>query len=100
MPYAPCKGCLTICCVGEECCRVCGCDRPAGTITPRTKASRERWLKMLVVAVPLLACNSAGDPARRQRYDADKAHCERISTDEGARTSCMVYRGWPEGKFR
>jgi hypothetical protein len=55
---------------------------------------------MLVVAVPLLACNSAGDPARRQRYDADKAHCERISTDEGARTSCMVYRGWPDGKFR
>jgi hypothetical protein len=100
MPYAPCRTCLTICCVGSESCGVCGSSRPAGVIQPRRRLSRERWMKMLVVALPLLACNSAGDPARRERYEADKERCERGATDEGARKACMTYRGWPEGKFR
>jgi hypothetical protein len=62
---------------------------------------RERWLAMLLLAMPLLACNAAGgDPAARRRYETDKERCERGSADEGARKSCMVYRGWPDGKFR
>jgi len=68
-------------------------------IRPR-RQPRERWFKMLVLVLPLVACESGGDPVRRERYRADKEHCERISTDEGARKSCMVYRGWPDGKFR
>ena len=49
---------------------------------------------------PLMACGAGGDPAARERYEADKARCERQSPDEAARKSCMVYRGWPDGKFR
>ena len=49
---------------------------------------------------PLLACGNGGDPAARQRYEADRQKCESLSQDEGARKSCMVYRGWPDGKFR
>jgi hypothetical protein len=70
-------------------------------IRPGARVPRERWLAILLLAMPLLACNAAGgDPAARQRYEADKERCERGSTDEGARKSCMVYRGWPDGKFR
>ena len=61
---------------------------------------RERWLQALVVALPLLACDATGDPLRRQRYVADRERCERGSADAAARTSCMVYRGWPDGELR
>ena len=49
---------------------------------------------------PLMACGAGGDPAARQRYEADKQKCEQQSQDEAAQKSCMVYRGWPDGKFR
>ena len=55
---------------------------------------------MLAAVVALGACGNAPPDPRRQRYDADKARCEAGSQDEGARKSCMVYRGWPDGKFR
>lgn len=60
--------------------------------------------KCLLAALLLLTgCGGSGgasqDP-RRQKYDADKAHCEQTSQEEAARKSCMVYRGWPDGKFR
>jgi hypothetical protein len=58
-----------------------------------------------VLGLALCACggsdssNAKPDPDR-VRYDADRAHCESISTLEPARKSCMTYRGWPDGKFR
>lgn len=62
---------------------------------------RGRGLTAAMVALPLVACSSTGgDPARRQRYEADKAHCTSISADEAAQRSCMTYRGWRDGKFR
>jgi hypothetical protein len=57
------------------------------------------------VALALAACGGGdsntgkADPARA-RYDADKRHCESISTHPEAQKSCMTYRGWPDGKFR
>ena len=51
----------------------------------------------------LCACGGGGDkPADpgRAKYDADKAHCESVSTIEAAQKSCMTYRGWPDGKYR
>jgi hypothetical protein len=53
-----------------------------------------------VAAMAAGACGKAPPDPRRERYDADRARCEAGSTDEGARKSCMVYRGWPDGKFR
>jgi len=57
------------------------------------------WL-LAPLTFAVLACGAGGDPAARQRYEADKQKCESLSPDQGARKSCMVYRGWPEGKFR
>jgi hypothetical protein len=54
----------------------------------------------------LAACGGGGgggdkpvDPGRA-KYDADKAHCESVSSIEAAQKSCMTYRGWPDGKYR
>lgn len=52
----------------------------------------------------LCACGGGGgdrpvDPGRA-RYDADKTHCDSVSSIEAARKSCMTYRGWPDGKYR
>ena len=55
---------------------------------------------LLVVALGIGACGEAPPDPRRQRYEADKARCESLSQDSGARKSCMTYRGWPDGKFR
>jgi hypothetical protein len=57
------------------------------------------WL-LAPLTIVVLACGSGGDPAARQRYEADKQKCESLSADPGAQKSCMVYRGWPDGKFR
>ena len=62
--------------------------------------SRLSTFAFVLALWPLLACGSGGDPAARQRYEADKQRCEQLSQDPGARKSCMVYRGWPDGKFR
>ena len=54
-------------------------------------------------AVLLGACGGGGDKpvdSGRAKYDADKAHCESVSTIEAAQKSCMTYRGWPDGKYR
>jgi hypothetical protein len=65
-----------------------------------------RTILWVGAAVTLAACGGSGggDNAKpdpdRVRYEADKAHCERTSTLEPARKSCMTYRGWPDGKFR
>jgi len=65
----------------------------------------------------LLGCGASGDPQRRARYDADDARCRRMADSmlagararggdvdadayEPARVSCMVYRGWKDGKFQ
>lgn len=70
---------------------------PLARRAPRRLAS----LALLLSLWPLLACGTGGgDPAARQRYEADKARCEAGSADAGARKSCMVYRGWPDGKFK
>jgi hypothetical protein len=55
-----------------------------------------------LLAVQLLsACGGSAPPdPRREKYQQDKARCEAGSSDEGARKSCMTYRGWPDGKFR
>ncbi|HEV7589259.1 MAG TPA: hypothetical protein VGO40_14180 [Longimicrobium sp.] len=58
------------------------------------------WRGMLVAVAVLGACGNAPPDARREKYDADRARCEAGSADEGARKSCMIYRGWPDGKFR
>ena len=48
----------------------------------------------------LAACGGESPPnPARQKYDADKRHCESISTSEEARKSCMQYRGWRDGRF-
>ena len=52
---------------------------------------------LLVVA----ACGGPKQPdPARERYEADRAHCESVSGVEAAQKSCMTYRGWPNGKFR
>lgn len=59
------------------------------------------WRGMVLAAALLAACG--GDPPpdpARERYEADKRHCESVSSDETARKSCMTYRGWKDGKFR
>ncbi|HYH83539.1 MAG TPA: hypothetical protein VEX86_27335 [Longimicrobium sp.] len=80
----------------------------------RAKAS---WALLAVVL--LAACGSApgGDPAARQRYEADDRRCramadsmastarargDEVASDEyePVRLSCMSYRGWKDGKFR
>jgi len=59
------------------------------------------WRWALVAGALLGACgggDSPPNPARR-KYDADKQHCESISTSEAAQKSCMQYRGWRDGRF-
>jgi hypothetical protein len=58
---------------------------------------------ILPLTAALLGCGKAGDTPPdpgRVRYEADRAHCDSISTNEPARNACMVYRGWPDGKYR
>jgi len=75
--------------------------RPIRVMLTRALTPRERWVAILLLAFPLIACNAAGgNPEARKRYEADKERCMRVSADEGAQKSCMVYRGWPDGKFR
>ena len=68
--------------------------------------TRAAWTCRLALATSLLSAGSCGggepdrpDPARA-RYEADRAHCDSISSVEAARRSCMTYRGWPDGKYR
>jgi hypothetical protein len=58
------------------------------------------WRWVLVAAMVVGACGDAPPDPRREKYNADKARCEAMSTEEAARKSCMTYRGWPDGKFR
>ena len=66
------------------------------------------WLLATGTAFLLGGCGGGGEggdggstaDAGRQKYEADKAHCESISEIEAARKSCMTYRGWPDGKYR
>lgn len=51
----------------------------------------------------LAACGGGGDKPvdpGRAKYEADRAHCESVSSIEAAQKSCMTYRGWPDGKYR
>lgn len=57
-----------------------------------------RWVVMASALVGACGGSDAPNPAR-QKYDADKRHCESISTSEEARKSCMQYRGWRDGRF-
>lgn len=72
---------------------------------PRRRFTVFVHLRPAVVVLLLAACGSGGggdkpaDPGRA-KYDADKAHCESVSTIEAAQKSCMTYRGWPDGKYR
>jgi hypothetical protein len=55
---------------------------------------------MVIAGALLSACGGESPPnPARQKYDADKRHCESISTSEEARKSCMQYRGWRDGRF-
>jgi hypothetical protein len=55
------------------------------------------------ITVAILSSGCGGDPPpdpRREKYLADKQHCESISTTEAAQKACMTYRGWADGKYR
>jgi hypothetical protein len=59
------------------------------------------WRAMVLAGVLLAACGGEQPPnPARERYEADKRHCDSVSADETARKSCMTYRGWKDGKFR
>lgn len=71
---------------------------------PRRRFTLFVHLRPAFVVLLLCACGGGGgdkpaDPGRA-KYDADKAHCESVSTIEAAQKSCMTYRGWPDGKYR
>ncbi|HEX9939142.1 MAG TPA: hypothetical protein VGB15_18510 [Longimicrobium sp.] len=58
------------------------------------------WRWALMAGAFLAACGGESPPnPARQKYDADKRHCESISTSEPAQKSCMQYRGWRDGRF-
>lgn len=100
MAYVPCRDCLVVGPYHAARCHFCGCADPSGPVArPRARRHGVGFFTVLMLW-PLLACGSGGDPAARQRYEADKQHCEQLSQDPGAQKSCMVYRGWPDGKFR
>ena len=76
------------------------------TAVPHRRSTFVHRVPALAAAVLLCACGGDGgggdkpvDPGRA-KYDADKAHCESVSTIEAAQKSCMTYRGWPDGKYR
>ena len=100
MSYVPCRTCLVINTSDAASCHTCGCECPCGGRRTPPRRRRVPGALFLLALGPLLACGSGGDPAARQRYEADKQKCESLSTDPGARKSCMVYRGWPDGKFK
>ena len=77
------------------------------TAAPRRRSAFVHLWPALAAAVLLSACGGGGDAGGdkpvdpgRAKYDADKAHCESVSTIEAAQKSCMTYRGWPDGKYR
>jgi hypothetical protein len=72
------------------------------TAVPRRRSTLVRLCPALAAAVLLCACGGGDKPVDpgRAKYDADKAHCESVSTIEAAQKSCMTYRGWPDGKYR
>lgn len=76
------------------------------TAVPPRRFTSVRLCPALALAVLLGACGAGSgggdkpaDPGRA-RYDADKKHCESVSTIEAAQKSCMTYRGWSDGKYR
>ena len=106
MPYVPCRECLTVVPYAADACRECRAPRP-GSASAAGELRLQPRLPLVVAALLVLAasmvlgaCGKAPPDPRREKYEADKARCEAGSTDAGARKSCMVYRGWPEGKFR
>ena len=69
----------------------------------RGEMTRPDWRVALLAAAVLGGCGGGGESApdpNRQRYEADKKHCESISSSEPAQKSCMTYRGWRDGKYR
>jgi hypothetical protein len=74
------------------------------TAVPRRPSTAVRRWSPLLAALLLCACGGGGgekpaDPGRA-KYEADRAHCDSVSTIEAAQKSCMTYRGWPDGKYR
>jgi hypothetical protein len=65
----------------------------------RQSVTRVGGLVLLSVLLP--ACSMGGGQPKpdRARYEEDKARCDSVSDMEPARKSCMIYRGWPDGKF-
>ncbi|HEU4456610.1 MAG TPA: hypothetical protein VFR81_26320 [Longimicrobium sp.] len=65
--------------------------------------TRPDWRVALLAAAVLGGCGGGGESApdpNRARYEADKKHCESVSSSEPAQKSCMTYRGWRDGKYR
>lgn len=63
-------------------------------------AGTMRWMTCLLLAAAAGCGSGETRSPERVRYEADQAHCDSISDLEPARRSCMVYRGWPDGKYR
>lgn len=119
MPHVPCPGCLAIRRYRQTPCTACGCHLAYdGEHRSPVRRARFRVPPLMLFASMwlLLACGAGGDPARRARYDADQARCQKMTDSmaasarasgrdvdneefEPARVSCMTYRGWPEGRF-
>ncbi|HEX8319592.1 hypothetical protein [Longimicrobium sp.] len=61
-----------------------------------------RFVRRVIPLVVVLS-GCGGDPPPdlgREKYMADKQHCESISDAEPAQKACMTYRGWPDGEYR
>jgi|GEM_PF-1833704 len=108
MPYVPCRECRVVVPYAAAACGACRAPRPGAASPDAAPAARHTPRLPLVLAAALVlggamvlgACGKAPPDPRREKYEADRARCEAGSTDEGARKSCMVYRGWPDGKFK
>jgi hypothetical protein len=68
------------------------------------RVRRSAGFLLLCTVVPLVNGCGGDRPAQqdpgRAKYEADRTHCDSISSIEAARKSCMTYRGWPDGKYR